>query len=262
MIVCVLGMHKSGTTLVAEMLHHSGIHMADVDPELGYDESNKYERHEAQDINRDLLRGATIPTWRSLRSRNAGRNRAGYQSNTDSVSIVRRAKLVAAVRDADLGPMRELATELTSTHRDWGFKDPRTCLTYDAWRRALPDHRLIGVHRSFDEVLTRYKAAWSSPVRTARIVRSWIVHNEMLIEHLRRRDDFVLVRYATLMSGPDELERLRDYLGHRLVDRRKPDLYRARVDPSGGPSPPTWIPRQIYARAARIDRALAELGQR
>ena len=33
MIVCVLGMHKSGTTLVAETLHHSGVHMADVDPE-------------------------------------------------------------------------------------------------------------------------------------------------------------------------------------------------------------------------------------
>lgn len=45
MIFVVLGMHKSGTTLVSQILHHSGIPMGDgFDENVTYDGGNKYER--------------------------------------------------------------------------------------------------------------------------------------------------------------------------------------------------------------------------
>ena len=60
MIYVVLGMHKSGTTLISETLHESGINMgefSDIQQGIGYDEGHKYERRETQQINRQILDG-------------------------------------------------------------------------------------------------------------------------------------------------------------------------------------------------------------
>jgi hypothetical protein len=260
MIVFVLGMHKSGTTLVAETLHHSGIEMGVFDQRLGYDDRNTYERYEALDLNRGLLAAASIRDREGVRRSRLERDIAGYQPNTDTASFVRRRKLATVLAGADVEPFRRLAAELSAAHADWGFKDPRTCLTYDVWRRALPEHHVVGVYRRFDEVLSRFKVGWTSPVRVARLVRSWIVHNEMLVDHLRRRDDYVLLRYDELMGGLDELVRMGAYLGRSVSDRRKADMYRARVDRTDDrPNPPFALPRQVIARVAGIERDLAEL---
>ena len=260
MIVCVLGMHKSGTTLVAETLHRSGIDMGVFDERLGYDDGNQFERHEAIDLNRGLLSAAAIPTRRGARAGRMERNRAGYQPNADADSIVRRRKLASVLASADLGPFRRLADELSANHHDWGFKDPRTCLTYDVWRRALPEHRVIAVYRRFDEVMSHFKVSWTSPLLMARRVHSWIVHNEMLLEHLRRRTDFVLLRYDELMSGPDEVARMAAYLGRSLEDCRKPDMYRSRAQRTGErPKAPFVVPPRVIDRVVRIESHLAEL---
>ena len=43
-IYVVLGMHKSGTTLISQILHHSGVNMggAEIETSRSYDEGNKY----------------------------------------------------------------------------------------------------------------------------------------------------------------------------------------------------------------------------
>lgn len=259
MIVCILGMHKSGTTLVAETLHHSGIHMAEVPDDLGYDQSNKYELHEAQAINRALIEPALIPTWSGYRVRRAGLDRAGYQINRDSVAVVRTKKLQRLIDSAEHREITQLVAAMSQRHSDWGFKDPRSCLTYDVWRAALPAHRLVAIHRPFDEVLLRYRVQLRSPVRLVRVARSWIVHNEMLLEHLRRSDDYVLLRYDELMSSSRELDRLSAYLERSLTDRRDPNLYRSRRTPGDPEGPAIWLPSPIARRAAWIQEQLDEL---
>lgn len=258
MIVCVLGMHKSGTTLVAETLHHSGVHMADVDDGLGYDDSNKYERHEAQAINRRLLAPASIPTWNGYRVRHAGLDRAGYAINRDSLALVRRGRLRRILETADTAPIAELAASVGGERSDWGFKDPRTCLTYELWARGLPEHEIVAVYRRLDEVLLRYRVGRASPIRLLRVARSWIVHNEMLLGHLAARPDGLLLRYDELMSGDGELDRLARHLGIDVADRRRADLYRARRDPVADGRSDRSLPRPIADRATRVEAELDE----
>ncbi|MGM0484512.1 MAG: hypothetical protein ACQERI_08185, partial [Candidatus Krumholzibacteriota bacterium] len=56
MIFVLLGMHKSGTTLISRMLHESGINMCG-EPcgEASYDAGNKYERLEFLIYNTAML---------------------------------------------------------------------------------------------------------------------------------------------------------------------------------------------------------------
>jgi hypothetical protein len=256
MIVVLLGMHKSGTTLVAETLHDSGIHMAEVPDELSYDESNKYERHEAQRINRRLLRPVLVPTRQGFALRDAGLDRAGYERNVDSLAWVRRRPLATLVDRASTEPVMEMVRDLDDEHEHWGFKDPRTCLTYGWWQRALPTHRVVAVYRPFDEVMLRYRARWWSPIRTLRVARSWMIHNELLAEHLEARSDFVLLRYDELMGDDAEFERLCSYVGLDLVDRRKPEMYRARMGDAENAPTAIWMPAMLRRRVRRIEARL------
>ena len=56
MIYVVLGCHKSGTTLVAEVLHRSGIAMLEGEvEEADYDEGDFFERLDMVHVNQDIL---------------------------------------------------------------------------------------------------------------------------------------------------------------------------------------------------------------
>lgn len=264
MIVCVLGMHKSGTTLVSEMLHHGGVHMADVPEELGYDDSNKYERHETQRLNRALLQPILVPSVKGWRRRNGGLDRAGYEVNLDSLAWIRRGRLGALDRHPDAvepsidRQIVDLVADLGDRHQQWGFKDPRTCLTYQVWRHRLPPHRLVAVYRPFGEVMRRYRTSWRTPVRARRVARNWLIHNEMILAHLRRADDFVVVRYDQMMSDDEELARLRRYLDVPLRDRRDPSMYRARSTTADAVP---WVASTpgLRRRVEQVERAIEAL---
>jgi hypothetical protein len=231
MIYVILGMHKSGTTLIAQMLHESGIDMGDFNHELGYDEDNKYERHSTQELNRSLLDGYLIPSLSGL-VRRWGRpeyDRAGYRKNSDSLALVRykalKRKLVAE-RDQRIN---ELIQACNHTHADWGFKDPRTCLTYPAWQHCLPDHRLIVVYRSYVQLVHRYLKKSQNFPKLFRILHSWTTHNMAILEHLNCSSaPAIILNYERMMSGDEEYQRLVTFLDRPLIDSRDPNLYRNR----------------------------------
>jgi len=56
MIYVILGMHKSGTTLISQILHKSGINMGEFNEDVSYDQGNQHERPAAQKINREILK--------------------------------------------------------------------------------------------------------------------------------------------------------------------------------------------------------------
>ena len=55
MIYVILGMHKSGTTLISRILDSSGINMGTFDESRSYSMGNKGERAETVSLNRAML---------------------------------------------------------------------------------------------------------------------------------------------------------------------------------------------------------------
>ncbi len=205
MIHVVLGMHKSGTTLVSQLLHRSGVPMLDAaDQEAGYDDGHKFEDAEFRTINSTLLGSAG------------------------------RYSLEIPLPDAlDWSPeledrARELIRERQASSKTWGFKDPRTTLTYPFWRTVLPEHRLLGVYRSPFEVWAHYGRRWRN---LWSVMRHWTGHNRRMLSYLEGEGETFLVSYHELMTSDASLDRLQAFLGRDVEDVRDPALYRSQMSP-------------------------------
>jgi len=215
MIYIVLGMHKSGTTLVSQTLHHSGIQMGDSFDESAEYRDNKYEWREPFLINLDLL-GADEKNYFSL----------DYYKPfepTPPTHIQERIRSLVSLRE--------------SSSTDWGFKEPLTCLTYGPWSNNLPPHKLIGVYRSPSQVLKHYNAGLKHPHLGFRALRAWSNYNHAMLNALRSREEHsILLRYEELMSGSREFKRLEAFADRPLTDRRKTSEYHGRNEnPLTGP---------------------------
>lgn len=210
MIHVVLGMHKSGTTLVSQILHHSGIAMVEeVDETTGYDEGNQWEREATKSVNHALLGSEGLY---SLHVR-----RRGPLASTPNLRS-RMAEIIACC---------------SARHADWGFKDPRTCLTYDEWARVLPEHTITVVYRRPEEAWAHY---WASTRGRRRVtvfqefLSAWCEYNAAIVEILRARSTpWIVLPYTRLMESDAEVRRLEAFIGRPLADRRQPGMRRSRA---------------------------------
>lgn len=210
MIYIVLGMHKSGTTLVAEILHKSGIPMiGDQDGDPSYDKGVKYERVSTANLNKGILNSGDVESFNMRHS--------------ESLDL----------SDKQRNRMIEIIREYQSRGNDWGFKDPRTCLTYELWNSYLPEHKLIAIYRHPTQVWLHYRS-WRYIFHTWRVLRTWTLYNLKIMTILENTNrSYLVLDYESLMSDQDELEKLRQFVGHELVDARKESAYRKRSTKSG-----------------------------
>lgn len=119
--VIVLGMHRSGTTLVAQMLQRMG-----VDMDAG--DSATCESIAMRDLNIKLLRRANATWFAPAPVRSLLNDSAASRGEVDW-----------------LRP--QVARRGTSTS-PWGWKDPRTTLTLPLWSAIFPEARIVAVVRN------------------------------------------------------------------------------------------------------------------
>ena len=212
-IAIVLGMHKSGTTLIADTLHRSGIAMIEDEVVGGYDDGNKMERAATCALNMNLLGDNGIESLRLIRPLSPDAPDNGQKN--------RAQELIAALGSGS-----------------WGFKDPRTLLTFDFWDEVLEAPALIGVYRDpvevFRHYLRRAGRRWISrdPTYLPDALRAWCVYNQRLLDVKRRHPDMLLLDYADFMTTESGMQALSDHLGCELVDCRKPAMRRAQAIPN------------------------------
>lgn len=154
MIYIVLGMHKCGTTLVSQMLEANGVSMIDYIPlpdDLEYKYGGQYEDITPKKINEALLGSRGLPSARIKK-----------------VSLVNADRLKSTAEQY-VGSKAHLDT--------WGFKDPRTSLTYqDFWRQVLSNipHKPLIVYRTFEEFISR--TSWYNIFQKIRMCKRYIEH--------------------------------------------------------------------------------------
>lgn len=119
-VLLVLGMHRSGTSCLAGSLQEAGLFLGDVLTTAPHNVKGNRENRAIMKFQEDLLRD-NGGSWDAPPARL-------------SWSAEHRARRDAIIKSYGEAPL-------------WGFKDPRTLLTIDLWREALPHLRAVGTFR-------------------------------------------------------------------------------------------------------------------
>ena len=127
----VLGMHRSGTSLLSNALHVLGVDMADeTDHVSPKNPGGFWERPELVAIHDEILAAMGRPI--SLPSHVLPFRPAWW-----------RAKEVQALKPKLKAYLRE---QLADSENPWGFKDPRTCRMLPLWREVFRELNLEPVY--------------------------------------------------------------------------------------------------------------------
>ena len=120
MITIILGMHRSGTSTIAGILHLNKIIMGTYQNfwprPLRQNPKGFYENYDFRKINDQLLK-------------QVGYDVKSYNPNIPTLEPTNKI----------LDKMEKIIIKNDSTYSNWGWKDPRTCLTINSWSRIIND---------------------------------------------------------------------------------------------------------------------------
>lgn len=229
--VIILGMHRSGTSLLAGSLEAAGLNLGEVKNASLYNRMGNKENASIRSLNNALLKKSGAE-WR--------RPPAG--------------QIRWHPADEELG--KSLVGPYLHTARPWGFKDPRTVWTVEGWLRLLPDARMVGVFRH-PSLVVRSLVARSArrAIGPDEALRLWCAYNSELMR-LQRKYRFPLLHFSTVGAfGEDFVAPLTSFARSvglagpldRFFDRQLVN------QTSPGPAPSTEA-RTLFARLMDVSR--------
>lgn len=195
-VIAVLGMHRSGTSCLIGSLQQAGLHLG---KHSTWNPHNLKGNRENEDIVafHDRLLHDNGGSWREPPSVvKWGRNHfnAGRQ-------------IIASYQN----------------HPLWGFKDPRTLLALDGWKRLIPGIRFVGIFRHPQAVVQSLMNRGAGiGLEMEKVFDLWCHYNRLLLEEYKKNPFPV---FSFDWDGESLHSKLNDLL---------PSLKLRRIDDRGG----------------------------
>ncbi|MBT4154821.1 MAG: hypothetical protein HOK12_08530 [Candidatus Marinimicrobia bacterium] len=200
MISIVLGMHRSGTSTVAGILHLNKVIMGTYQSfwprPLPQNPKGFYENYDFRIINDRLL------------------NKVGYDAKSYESEIPE-----PLVSDRIKNAMVKIVQKYDTKYEHWGWKDPRTCLTISQWVTIFTELNLI--HKLKIIFVTRRAIAVARSLKTRndlpleKGMALWKSYTERVLDFCEHNDfPTFYMSFEDLLKSPDvECEKLFDFLG-------------------------------------------------
>jgi hypothetical protein len=201
--ICVLGMHRTGTSLVAGMLGILGMELGpdeDMMPATQDNPKGYWEQSSITNLN-DALLEAFGGTWDA-----PPQLPAGWETSPH------------------LEPMRSTAKaalhERFAEAKVWGWKDPRNSLTLPFWQRLVPGLRYVICVRNPIDVAESLRAREGEDPPIEHHLGNWLRYTASALEHTSGRPRLVLL-FEDLLRDPDRtLRALAKFAGQESQLRR------------------------------------------
>lgn len=207
--ICMLGMHRSGTSAVSRLLNLLGVHLGpgpQIIPPAPDNPKGFWEHHILTTINDEIL---TLlgGSWHEPPV-----FPPGWETSSNLADLRQRAR---AVLQEDFG-----GTEL------WGWKDPRTCLTLSFWQNLLPQLRYVICVRNPLDVARSLERRDAIPLEKG--VRLWLIHMTSALQHTTSYPRLLIFYEDIMENWRRELRRLASFLGRPEQATRSETLKVAR----------------------------------
>ena len=229
--VIVLGMHRSGTSLLTGSLESAGLHLGEANSAAPHNRKGNKENEAIRDLNDALL----------VRSGAAWNLPPEGQVPWDRTDQERGRVLV--------GPYLQAG-------RPWGFKDPRTVWTVEGWLRLLPGARIVGVFRHPSLVVRSLAArAGKLAIEPDRALRLWCAYNAELVR-LQRKHGFPVLHFRAAETFRDDIVAPLTSFA-RAIGLAGPldSFFDRRLVHEAAPAPARTIEaREIFGQLVRISR--------
>lgn len=198
--ILILGMHRSGTSMLAGSLQETGLILGDVVTKAPYNRKGNRENRAIMFMQEDLLK-CNGGSW------------------DNPPETVRWERLHKEVRDLFISCFKDESL--------WGFKDPRTLFTLHGWIEVLPAAELVGIFRHPVLVATSLNRRDNSSLEKG--LRLWQIYNQKLL-HLHKEHPFLLIEFhedaVLLRSKLQQLIRLLKLpYSHRALTFFEDSLY-------------------------------------
>jgi len=177
-LICILGMHRSGTSCVTGSLQQAGLFLGNCHTWNPHNKKGNRENQDFVDLHDDVL-AANDGAW----------DRPPRKAVWSSAQLERAAELLRDNRSES--PL--------------GFKDPRTLLVLEGWKRVFPEIQFVGVVRHPNAVAQSLQKRSDMPAEQA--LALWYAYNRVLLKEYRKKS------FPILCFDEDEV------LFHRKLDR-------------------------------------------
>jgi hypothetical protein len=150
-VICVLGMHRSGTSCLAGSREQQGLSLGEVNTSAPFNRRGNRERFDVMNLQGEILE-ANGGSWFSPPPK--------VEWEADHLA---RAQAILAQHAGE--PV-------------WGFKDPRTLLTLEGWQDLVPDLQPVGIFRHPLRVAQSLQSRNDMPLEAG--LALWKAYNERL----------------------------------------------------------------------------------
>jgi len=211
MPICIAGMHRSGTSMVARLLRDCGLYLGP-EEELGFDVRNgepHWENVRFVGLNDEIL-NRLGGSWH-----NPPKFRAGWEHTPEVASL--------------MSPAKKLVERL-GVRQPWGWKDPRNSITLPFWQQLVPDLRVVICVRNPLEVAHSIRVR--GDLVATPIVQLWRSYYRELLSAIPAQQRVVTHYHSYFQDSVAELQRVTSTIGMhestgritRVCDRVSRDL--------------------------------------
>ena len=212
-VICILGMHRSGTSLITRLVNLLGVYLGPPEFLLEPKTDNPkgfWEYLPFVDINDQLLQQQG-GNWYDLPDFSSGWECKPAFANLKSKAM-------------------DLIKRDFSSRSLWGWKDPRACITTPFWKQVIPRMRYILCFRNPIDVARSLESRQLLP--PGRTFQVWLEYVEAALRNTDGEDRIVFSYEDLLNHTEHELVRLSSFLGAtaRLDGDKRAQSARSFVD--------------------------------
>ncbi|MEN8154330.1 MAG: sulfotransferase domain-containing protein [Acidobacteriota bacterium] len=207
----ITGMHRSGTSIISQLVFHAGGDLGDFDklyPGDRWNPDGYFEQVDILGVNISIVNGP----W----------GKFSYFFLPGEELIMKRAK-----------KFNNKIKNLSETHSNKIVKDPRFCLTFPAWTKYGSKIEKVVVNiREPIQVANSLKKRNHIPVSLG--LNLWYEHNKRLLDYVNNKE-YVLLNYHKLLDpavNMKEFERVLEFFNIKIAGNKIESILREYVRPS------------------------------